>query len=122
MSQETWTIKCLGKNMSMLSDYYKEKADAFTIENEFGFLIYQIIENEFYIQELYIVPDKRITGAAKYFLDESYKRAKEAGCTYASCSINIRSKDPETPLIFNLKNGYKIHSLTNEKIILTKEI
>lgn len=108
--------------MSMLSDYYKEKAGAFTIENENGFLIYQIVKTECYIQEFYIVPEKRITGAAKYFLDETYKRAKEAGCTHATCSINIHSVDPEVALIFNLKNGFKLNSLGKESIILEKEI
>lgn len=108
--------------MSMFADHYKEKYKCDTIETENGFVVYQIHENEFFIREYHIASDKRLSNAHVYFFDEICRLAEEAGCDFISASVDIKSQDPETPLIFNLKNGFKLNSLSGNRIILTREL
>lgn len=107
---------------SLFADYFKEKLGCTTIETEFGFVVYQIFEDEFFVREYYIVPEKRCTKLHSYFFSEIDRIAKENNCKMVSASIDIKSIDPETPLIFNLKNGFKIHSLSGNRILLTREL
>jgi len=108
--------------MSMFADYFKEQGQLDTIENENGFVVYQIFKDEFFIKEYYIIPEKRMGNAHVLFFEEIHRLALEAKCSYVSCSVDTTIKDPETPLIFNLKNGFKIHSLSGTKIILTRSL
>jgi len=106
----------------MYTDYFKETSNAETIENENGFMVYQIFEDECFIKEYYVIPEKRKSSVHIKFFDELAKIAKERGCKYFACSVSTKIKDPETPLIFNLKNGFKIHSIENQRILLTREL
>ena len=108
--------------MSLFSDYYKEKANCETIESETGFVVYQVFEDELFIKEYYIVPEKRLGSSHVTFFNQLYDIALEKKCKYVSATVDIKSNDPETPLIFNLKNGFKIHSLSGNRIVLTKEL
>lgn len=108
--------------MSLFSDYFREKSNCETIENENGFVVYQVFEDELFIKEYYIVPEKRLSNAHVDFFDKLYDVAIDKKCKYVSASVDIKCNDPETPLVFNLKNGFKIHSLSGNRIILTREL
>lgn len=108
--------------MSLFAKYFEEKLNCKTIENDFGFVVYQIFEDEFFVRDYYIVPEQRCTKAHGYFFSEIDRIARDNKCTIVSASVDIKSNDPETPLIFNLKNGFKIHSLSGNRILLTREL
>jgi len=43
--------------MSLFSEYYLERLNCRTIENEQGFMVYHILDKEFFIREYFIKTD-----------------------------------------------------------------
>lgn len=110
--------------MKLFCDYVKETADAETISTEDGFLVYQILKKELYIREYYVAPEKRCAQTHIYFSTEIHRIGKEAGCTYMSCGVDLNNKLAEKALAFHLKNGFKLHSVSesSNRIVLIKEL
>lgn len=106
--------------MSLYAQYYFEKHNCRTIENENGFMVYHILDKEFFIREYYISLEKRGTKVHSYFFDKAIEIAKASGCEFISCGVNIKFAGSTEALSFILRQGFELNSLDKEFIILTR--
>lgn len=109
--------------MKLFKSYLEEKMpNRRVIFNEHGFIIYNLVKTECYIEELYVVPEFRQQKIATKLADEVAAIAKEAGCYYLSAQVPVENLDSAQSLRVQLAYGFKLHSANDNVIILTKEI
>lgn len=110
----------------MWKDYLREKEGKETFEFEHGFITYLVHgENvkEIYISDMYIKPEFRKSGYLRSFIKEIEKVAQERNCVRMTAHIFLNSKNPEEPLVVDLKYGFKIFKITDNSVIhLVKEL
>lgn len=107
---------------SLYAQYIKEREDFEIIEDEFGFASYKFFGPECYIRDIYVVPEKRKTSVGTSYMEKITALAKEAGCTHLTGTVFPSANGSSESMAAILRGGFKIHSSTSEKIILTKEI
>jgi len=106
--------------MSLFSEYYLERLNCRTIENEQGFMVYHILDKEFFIREYFIKTDFRGTKVHEYFFDKAKEIAKASSCEYFSCGVNVKTAGHTKALQFILNQGFEVDSLDKDFIILTR--
>lgn len=107
---------------SKFADYYKEKQDLVTIENDKGFVMFKITDSSIFVTDCYVVPHLRKSGAAKAFLDEIKVIAKIEGKKFIGCSVNTLLNGKEEAVLCMLSLGFKIVGLNNELIVFNLEV
>lgn len=105
---------------SLFAQYYLEKHNCRTIESEDGFLVYHILDKEFFIREYFIHPEKRGTQVHGYFFDKALTIAKASNCEFISCGVNVKFNGSTEALAFILRQGFVLDHLDKEFIILTR--
>lgn len=112
--------------MSLFAKYIKELKNFETIEDEFGFITYSFLEEGrekwCYIEELYVVPEKRKTGKVVELADAVSKIAIENGCTKLLGSIVPSYSNSHRRLEILMSYNFKIHSSQDNLIYLIKEL
>jgi len=109
----------------MLADYFWEREGKFCLVREDeGFAKYSINGDECYIEDIYVVPEKRKTGIASQMADEIAASAKDHGCKYLVGSVAPEARGSTESMKVLLAYGMRIHSINHEKrlIIMAKEI
>lgn len=93
--------------MSLYSDYIKEHEDREAIETDSGFVFFKIAGKECYIQEIYIIPEKRRLNIASDLANKVTIIAKERGCEYLVGSVvptaNKSTESTKTLLTYGFK-------------------
>jgi hypothetical protein len=109
---------------SLYAQYVLEKQGFQTIETSEGFITYWLIpENkEAYIDILYVIPEKRNSEVKKYLESLVIEEAKKVGCKNLSCVVYFKHINAEKSLKSIIAAGYKIHSASDEKVVLYKLI
>lgn len=107
---------------SLWARYREERGEAKFIEYDWGFISYSINGEECYIQDYYIIPEKRGEGLAWKLAKEVEKRALDAGCKYLTGSVIVGSKDDTKSLKILLHYGMKLLSVNGNIIYMIKEL
>ena len=108
--------------MSLYADYLAELGFRHIIENDDGFIVYSINGIECFIEELYVVPDKRLSHAGTSLEQQAMAMGKASGCKFMSCTVTIPCKQSTESLKAILKSGYRLCRADATKIYLIKEI
>lgn len=113
--------------MQMWADYIKEKENKDCFQCETGFVTYLIYDveghNELYISDMYVKPEFRNTGAGRSLIKEIERIAKEQNCKKMTAAIWLSNKNPEGPLVADIKYGFRISHVANNNIIyLVKDL
>ena len=66
--------------MSHFANYIKERQNKEIIEDESGFATYYFIMPDCYIEDIYVIPEKRKAGIAAKYADKIAKIAQEKNC------------------------------------------
>ena len=73
----------------MFEDYAEERGFGLRIlETEFGFATYYLDKDHCYIEDIYVVPDKRKNHVASFMADEISKIAKNKGISILYGTVN----------------------------------
>jgi GNAT superfamily N-acetyltransferase len=112
----------MGSMSSLYAQYIKEREDFEIIETDKGFATYKIFGEECYLRDIYVSPENRRSHVGLHFLEGIEEKAREAGCKYIAGTVSQISNGKTDSLIAILKAGFKLHSSTNEKIVLVKEL
>jgi ribosomal protein S18 acetylase RimI-like enzyme len=77
--------------MSHYSSYIKERSGLEVLESEYGFVTYKFRHPDCYIQDIYVVPEKRQSGIAAEMADKVADIAKSKGYKILTGSIDYRA-------------------------------
>ena len=110
--------------MSLFGSYIKEIHDKNIIEDEYGFATYfTAFNNEYmYIEDIYVVPEKRKDGCASKYADKIAEIAKEKGIKKLLGSVNLSIKNPTASTKVLLAYGFKILEADSTIIYFYKEL
>lgn len=108
--------------MSLYADYMKERLHAETIEFEGGFVVYSIQGPECFIREAYIRPESRRNKGASLLFQAVEDKARAAGCTFMSGSVDPKAAGATEALHVGLHFGMKLAASTPLCIWLRKDL
>lgn len=109
---------------SLFAQYVKEREGKHVIETEDGFAVLQIIpeSKQIYIQDIYVVPDKRKSGVGKAFLEQVEATCREQGFDKISGSVQPSTRGSTDSLKILLAVGFKLAAAEHDAIYFIKEI
>jgi hypothetical protein len=107
---------------SMWAAYQAERGMATFIERDFGFVSYSIANRECYLQDLYIVPEKRTSWNALSLIKEVQEIAEKSNCTHVSTTVVARAKNATLSLKGCLTLGFELTGVSGDSLILLKRI
>jgi ribosomal protein S18 acetylase RimI-like enzyme len=109
--------------MSLYASYLKERIpEVEIIEEDFGFITYQLDSHECYIKDIYVVPEQRKNHKASSLADRVTAIAKEKGCKILTGTVCPSAKGADASLKILIAYGMSLHSSVNNLIIFKKEI
>lgn len=109
--------------MSLYALYVREITNKDIMETDSGFATYSFpAPNVCYIEDIYIIPDKRECGAASLIADRIAVIAKERGCTKLWGTVMMSTKNPTDSIRVLLAYGMELLSWTNEQLLFSKDI
>lgn len=113
--------------MSLYAKYLKELKNYEMYQDENGFITYgEMLDGKYkymYIEDIYVVPEKRKSSIASGYADLVLKKAKDAGCSRLLGSV-VPSLQPDSHyrMLVLLGYGFKLHSAQNDLVYFYKEI
>jgi ribosomal protein S18 acetylase RimI-like enzyme len=113
--------------MNKYAKYLKELKGYEMYEDEHGFITYGIMQDNehkfMYIEDIYVIPEKRKSNIASEYANYVEKKAKEANCSALLGSV-VPSLRPDSHyrMLVLLGYGFKLHSSQNDIVYFYKEI
>lgn len=107
---------------SLYAQYIKERENRECLEHEHGFASYQIIDDGIYVEEVYIVPEKRQTGLASDLVDKIAEQAKALGKKYIYTSVSPHVNGSTISIKAITAYGFELHNSSRDLIMFIKEI
>lgn len=106
--------------MSLFSEYYLERENLKTFENEDLFFTYKCTDDgtEFHVVDMYIRPEKRGGACIAQLLNKVCEMATELKTKYIVSKVDCTSKNPEMSLKIMLKIGFKLLKAENNLVWL----
>lgn len=92
------------------------------LKNNKGFAIYSYVDNDVYIEEIYVKPEFRKEAVASKFSEEIQQEAKSRGCGRLLGSVSASAKGSTTSLRVLLSHGMSLLSSQDDLIWFYKRI
>lgn len=108
--------------LSKYARYIKEKAGHELIENDFGFITYEVGKDCVHIHDLWVDPDFRDKGYGSNLVGEVVKQGKMNGCSYLSACVQLNTNNLTDTLKAQLHYGFLVVGGNEKEIKLAKEI
>lgn len=112
--------------MNKYAKYIKELKNFEMYEDEDGFVLYGYMDSGAdkycYIEDIYVVPEKRKSKIASRYADKVTNIAKEKGYKKLLGSIVPSLPDSHYRMLVLLGYGFKLHSAQDDFIYFCKEI
>ncbi len=89
---------------------------------EVGFATYHLSETECYIDEIYVVPEKRKSNEAAKMADAISAMAKERGINLLTGSVCVKANGKETSMKAMLAYGFSPVATNGDLVYFAKEI
>lgn len=107
---------------SHYAQYIQERAGKSIIENENGFATYVELEDGIYIEDIYVVPEKRNAKVASEFGQKIELIAKELGYKklFGSVATNVNGTTESIKKLINY--GFEFYNCNSDMIYFIKEI
>lgn len=103
---------------SLYGFYIKERENAEIIENDDGFITYQIRGDEVFIRDFYVVPPRRKTRVAFNLGQQLIQVAKAQGCRSMVATVFPLLNGSQEALKIFMKYGMKITACRENCIFL----
>ena len=109
--------------MSHYAEYRAERENAIVIEDENGFASAIPFGDYYYIDEIYVIPEKRKSNIASTYAKKHEKIAKHKGYEYILGSVDPKANGSTISLKVLLAYGFELLEIgQNGLIYLTKKI
>lgn len=108
--------------MSLYADYVKERLNKSTIESEHGFVVFQLFDEDVYIEDVYIAPEQRSNGLGRIFIEAVNSIAKDKGKKYLTTTVRPSAAGSTHSLKCVLGVGFELYSATQDAIFFRKEV
>jgi predicted GNAT family acetyltransferase len=108
--------------MSIYADYIREREGFSTIEVENGFATYRVQGEEIYLRDIYVQPSARKGGLASRMADQVAEAGREAGCSRMVGTCCPSTNGSTESMAAMLAYGFKLHSASNDLIVIVKEL
>lgn len=108
--------------MSLYAAYKKEREGKNVIEDVNGFASYIIDGEVCYLEDIYIVPDKRKRGLARQMADYITTIAKQKGCTKLLGSVASNGFGAHDSLLSLIAYDMKLSHVNGNLIFFIKDI
>lgn len=108
--------------MDKYAAYIKERKGAELFEDTNGFFTYRIDGKYFYIDEIFVLSNKRKQGIGKKYSGIIENLAKENKCDLLICTICTNANNYIDSFGFIKRMGYKSFKSENTLVYLIKEI
>ncbi len=109
-------------NLSKYARYIREKAGHELIENDFGFITYEVGESFVHIHDLWVDPDFRVKGYGSDLVGMVIEQGKINGCKYLTASLQLNANNITETLKAQLHYGFLVVGGNENEIKLAKEI
>lgn len=108
--------------MNKFAKYIKERKNAELYEDENGFFTYRVLGEDFFIDDIFVLEEKRNNGIGKLYSDKIDNLSKESGCKRNICTVCVRADNYLESFKFIQKMGYTVDKTENVLIYLIKEL
>lgn len=111
--------------MQLYAKYLKEYDGFDIIIEDHGYVTYKVNGLECYVKEIFVEKEFRKTGLASKMVDKIAEIAKNSGCQFLIGTVydNVENKESASiSLMAQLKYGFRVASIKQNLIILSKEI
>ena len=110
------------QNLTKYAKYIKEKANHELIENDVGFITFEIGVECVHIHDLWVDPDFRIKGHGSELVSKVIEQGKLSGCKYLTSCIHLKSNNITETLKAQLHYGFLVVGGNENEIKLAKEL
>lgn len=110
------------QKLTKYARYIKEKANHELIENDFGFITYEVGQNSVHIHDLWVDPDYRRQGISRKLVSLVIEEGKKNGCEYLTSCVQLRTRDATKTLKAQIEFGFVVVGANENEIKLAKEI
>lgn len=107
---------------SLYREYLEEVTNRHIIEEFYGFISYEFVNDVCYIADIFVKKEHRGTGFARELGERVLFLAKEKGCKVLMGAVEVSSKTRNDSLFIFLKMGMSISSAKENFIYLSKDI
>lgn len=107
---------------SLYAQYIAEREGSGIIENEDGFLVYEIGNGWLFIKDIFVTKEKRNSKLASKMADEAVSKAIEQGVTMMFSHVDIRALNWQESVKFIEKYGCEPVKLENNLLYFQKKI
>lgn len=107
---------------NMWLEYEKERRGLEYIQTDQGFITYKVLDDECFIEDLFILPNCRRKGHATILANLVKEKAKLAECKYLSSNIDLKAIGAMESLALQLDYGMKPVAAHNNMLTMVKEI
>lgn len=108
--------------MSLFGQYIYERQNKSIIEDEFGFATYYFQNDCCYIEDIYVVREKRKENIASKYADKIAEEAKSKGMKYLVGSVKPSANGSTVSLKVLLGYGFQLVAAQEDFIWFKKEI
>ena len=109
--------------MSLLSDYHKELGIKYVIESDSGFMTYYfVLPDECYIEDVYVIPEKRRGRTCFDMADKVSEHAKSVGCKYLTGSVVLIANNAESSYKMQISYGFRVLRKEAKAIFMIKDL
>jgi GNAT superfamily N-acetyltransferase len=106
----------------MYADYVLEREGKRVLETDHGFATFSVKQDYIYIEDIYVIPEKRKKGAASFFVDSIVAEYKTENITKLIGSVDLSSNGARESMLAILQYGFKPLSYESELLYFIKEI
>lgn len=108
--------------MSNFAKYIYERMNKSIVEDADGFATYYFSQDACYIEDIYVVPEKRKSGVAKKYADKIAIEAGQKGCKVLLGSVKPSANGSTESVKVLLAYGFRIVSSQPDFIWFEKEL
>lgn len=105
---------------TLFAKYIKERHGQEIIENDSGFIIYQVIGPEIFIVEMCVEADERAKGKGAGLVAQLAEKFPE--CTVMSGHLWLKKPGFDNVLAASLKNGFKVRGSDGDRLLILKDL
>ena len=106
----------------MWIDYMKERFGYESLEEEWGFALFNSAPPILFLQDLYVKPELRGSHKGTRFVDRLIQIAKERQCSVIQAQVWLNDRNHENTLKAGFKTGFKMTACGDNVIIISKSV
>lgn len=109
-------------NLSLYAEYIKERQGSDILETKYGFATFNLLGQECYVQDVYVVPEYRKSGVCKALIENIEVIANTNKCQYLTTSVSPVAKNSTDSIKICLRLGFQLFRSDSSLIYFMKRL